>query len=112
MSNRGKRYQGMAGKRERQTFYSLDDALQMVKDTASAKFDETVDVAINLGVWLNKYLMVVPVFSPDARPLDHLTDAGLSVALLVGFLGVVFLLTRWLPIYSFWEMKLTREPEV
>ena len=50
MSNRGKRYQGMAGKRERQTFYSLDDALQMVKDTASAKFDETVDVAINLGV--------------------------------------------------------------
>ena len=50
MSSRGKRYQGVAGKREGQTFYSLDDALQMVKDTASAKFDETVDVAINLGV--------------------------------------------------------------
>ena len=50
MSSRGKRYQGVAGKREGQTFYSLDDALQMVKDTASAKFDESVDVAINLGV--------------------------------------------------------------
>ena len=36
MSSRGKRYLGVAGKREGQTFYSLDDALQMVKDTASA----------------------------------------------------------------------------
>ncbi|MDP6392779.1 MAG: 50S ribosomal protein L1 [Arenicellales bacterium] len=50
MSSKGKRYQGVADKRDRQTFYNLDDALQMIKDTASAKFDESVDVAINLGV--------------------------------------------------------------
>jgi len=50
MSSKGKRYQGVADKRDQQTFYNLDDALQMIKDTASAKFDESVDVAINLGV--------------------------------------------------------------
>jgi large subunit ribosomal protein L1 len=50
MSSKGKRYQAVADKRDRQTFYNLDDALQMIKDTASAKFDESVDVAINLGV--------------------------------------------------------------
>ena len=30
--------------------YSVDDALKLVKDTATAKFDESVDVAVNLGV--------------------------------------------------------------
>ena len=29
---------------------SLDEAVNLVKDNASAKFDETVDIAINLGV--------------------------------------------------------------
>ncbi|MDQ0317191.1 50S ribosomal protein L1 [Amorphus orientalis] len=32
------------------TLYSLDDALKMVKERATAKFDETVEFAINLGV--------------------------------------------------------------
>lgn len=30
--------------------YSLEDALKQVKDVPAAKFDETVDIAINLGV--------------------------------------------------------------
>ena len=30
--------------------YSLDDAVKLVKTNASAKFDETVEIAINLGV--------------------------------------------------------------
>ena len=29
---------------------SLDEAVNLVKNNASAKFDETVDIAINLGV--------------------------------------------------------------
>jgi large subunit ribosomal protein L1 len=50
MSKRGKRYQKAAESLDPQAFYSLDDALLKVKAGASAKFDETVDVAINLGV--------------------------------------------------------------
>ena len=30
--------------------YTLEDALKHVKETAYAKFDETVDLAVNLGV--------------------------------------------------------------
>jgi large subunit ribosomal protein L1 len=30
--------------------YSIDEALELVKQTATAKFDESVDVAVNLGV--------------------------------------------------------------
>ena len=30
--------------------YSVDDALKLVKETAVAKFDESVDVAVNLGI--------------------------------------------------------------
>jgi large subunit ribosomal protein L1 len=30
--------------------YSVDDALKIVKETATAKFDESVDVAVNLGI--------------------------------------------------------------
>ena len=35
---------------DRNKLYKLDEAIKMVKSRASAKFDETVEVAINLGV--------------------------------------------------------------
>ena len=70
-----------------------------------------VAFGINLGIWVNKYLMVVPVFSPDNRPLDNLLDASLSIGLLVGFLAVVVLLARRLPVYSYWEIKLKHTPD-
>jgi molybdopterin-containing oxidoreductase family membrane subunit len=65
-----------------------------------------VAFGICMGVWINRYLMVVPVFWPDYRPLDNLLDAGLSVALLAGFVLVVVTIARRLPIYSYWEMSL------
>lgn len=48
----------MAGKRivnayknlERNKVYALKDAVKLVKENATAKFDETIDLAINLGV--------------------------------------------------------------
>jgi large subunit ribosomal protein L1 len=46
----GKRMQAQAAKVQRGRFYPLDEALGVVKQTASAKFDESVDVAVNLGV--------------------------------------------------------------
>jgi large subunit ribosomal protein L1 len=30
--------------------YSLDDAINMIKDSASSKFDETIEISMNLGV--------------------------------------------------------------
>jgi large subunit ribosomal protein L1 len=45
-----KRVQTVRAKVDRSKVYSVDDALKLVKDTATAKFDESVDVAVNLGV--------------------------------------------------------------
>lgn len=46
----GKRFDGASKLVDRSTYYSLEEALQLIKQTASAKFDESVDVAINLGI--------------------------------------------------------------
>ncbi|MDC0947892.1 50S ribosomal protein L1 [Gammaproteobacteria bacterium] len=45
-----KRAKQLAELVDRDVFYPLMDGLGLVKKTASAKFDESVDVAINLGV--------------------------------------------------------------
>ena len=50
MAGTGKRYQSLAVKRDDRVFYKLDEALELIKQTGSAKFDETVDAAINLGI--------------------------------------------------------------
>lgn len=50
MAKISKRYQALAAKVDRSKLYSLDEALQLVKETAKAKFDESIDVAVNLGV--------------------------------------------------------------
>lgn len=50
MKRRSKRYKNLQSKREVQKEYSLSEAVKIVKDSASAKFDETVDLAINLGI--------------------------------------------------------------
>ncbi len=35
---------------DRNKFYSVDDAVKVIKDRAIAKFDETIEVSMNLGV--------------------------------------------------------------
>src|SRR5271163_2601903 len=35
---------------DREKLYSLDEAVKMVKDRAKAKFDETIEISMNLGV--------------------------------------------------------------
>jgi len=50
MAKLSKRVQALRGKIDRTKAYSAVDALALVKETATAKFDESVDVAVNLGV--------------------------------------------------------------
>src|SRR6201996_4910694 len=50
MSHAGKRIRKARESVVRTKLYPLDEAVKMVKSKASAKFDETVELAINLGV--------------------------------------------------------------
>jgi large subunit ribosomal protein L1 len=46
----GKSYRTVLAKVDRNQRYLLEDSLRLVKETARAKFDETVEMAIRLGV--------------------------------------------------------------
>jgi large subunit ribosomal protein L1 len=50
MAHLSKRYKAMAGKVDRTKLYPLGDAIKIVKENATAKFNESIDVAINLGI--------------------------------------------------------------
>ena len=45
-----KRMKIVRGKVDHNKAYPVDDALKLVKETAVAKFDESVDIAVNLGI--------------------------------------------------------------
>jgi large subunit ribosomal protein L1 len=50
MRSHGKKFEAAATKVDRMREYPISDAVALVKGTSYAKFDETVDVAVNLGV--------------------------------------------------------------
>jgi len=50
MAKLSKKQKAQAGSVDREKFYPVDEALALVKQNATAKFDETVEVALNLGV--------------------------------------------------------------
>jgi len=50
MASKGKRYQEAAKQIDKNKLYETEEAIQLVKDTARAKFDETIEVSVRLGV--------------------------------------------------------------
>lgn len=54
MTSVSKRRGAIVGKVDRAKAYPVIDAMKLVKETATAKFDEAVDVAVNLGVDASK----------------------------------------------------------
>jgi large subunit ribosomal protein L1 len=65
MPRRSKRYLGVAKLVKRGYKYSLDEAVELLKKTKSAKFDETVEFAMQLGV--------------DPRKADQNVRGGVSL---------------------------------
>lgn len=59
MAKLSKRQQAFAKKVDSQKTYSLTDALNLVKECATAKFDEAIDIAVQLGVDAKKSDQVV-----------------------------------------------------
>ena len=45
-----KRMKSLTDSVDRDKLYSVDDGIALVKDTAKAKFDESVDASVNLGI--------------------------------------------------------------
>ena len=63
MANVSKRVEALRAKIDRNKVYPVAEALALVKETATAKFDESVDAVINLGI--------------DARKSDQLVRGAL-----------------------------------
>jgi large subunit ribosomal protein L1 len=46
----GKRLKASSATLDREKFYPVDDAVKLIKSGATAKFDETIEIALNLGI--------------------------------------------------------------
>jgi large subunit ribosomal protein L1 len=65
MAHHGKSYRASIGQVDREALYELVDGVDLVKRTAAAKFDETVELAVRLGV--------------DPRKADQIVRGTLSL---------------------------------
>ncbi|MEK8087916.1 50S ribosomal protein L1 [Aquabacterium sp. A3] len=59
MAKLTKKQKALQGKIETTKLYAIDEALSLVKECATAKFDESIDVAVQLGVDAKKSDQVV-----------------------------------------------------
>ena len=59
MAKLTKKQKALQGKVETTKLYAIDEALSLVKECATAKFDESIDVAVQLGVDAKKSDQVV-----------------------------------------------------
>ncbi len=50
MAHDSKRYKALVSKVDRTKLFGLSEALKAVKENATAKFDESIDLAVNLGI--------------------------------------------------------------
>ncbi|MBT8132491.1 MAG: hypothetical protein KJO35_09505, partial [Gammaproteobacteria bacterium] len=64
-----------------------------------------VATVIVVGVWLNRYLMVLPAQWPAHTPFSTVGGAAGTVALISAFLLLLLLLFNALPMLSRWEIE-------
>ncbi len=65
MASHSRRFETVAEKVDSQRRYSIDDAAKVVKETATAKFDESVEVTLQLGI--------------DGKRTDHMVRGSVSL---------------------------------
>ena len=90
MAKLTKKQKAFEGKVDSTKLYPLGEALAIVKDCANAKFDESIDVAIQLGVDAKKSDQVVrgAVGESGANPdyvlntVAHLREMGIHDSML------------------------------
>lgn len=71
-----KRYRQVAGLIDRQKVYSLDEALELLKQTATTKFDSSVEIHVRLGIDTSKADQTVR----STAQLPHSTGKKLRIA--------------------------------
>lgn len=76
MAKLSKRQKAIKEKVQSGKLYSIDEAVELLKEVSSVKFQETVDVAVNLGVDARKSDQVVR----GATTLPHGTGSDVRVA--------------------------------
>jgi|TARA_Y100000310_G_C20693991_1_gene824196 molybdopterin-containing oxidoreductase family membrane subunit len=69
----------------------------------------TLALIINVGVWLNRYIIVVPALASDHRPFLSMPEVAMTVGLLAGFLFMLLLFLSVFPAISRWELRAARE---
>ena len=67
MAKLSKRARAISEKFDKNKLYALDEALNLVKETATAKFDESIDVAIQLGIDPKKSDQLVQIGRASCR---------------------------------------------
>jgi formate-dependent nitrite reductase membrane component NrfD len=65
---------------------------------------------INVGILACRYLMVVPALADDASVFANWAGIVQSIGLAAGFVAVLVLLAKRLPVYSNWELALKPLP--
>jgi Ni/Fe-hydrogenase subunit HybB-like protein len=85
-------------------FFIPFGTLIFAKSKTSLPVMATVALIINAGIWLNKYLLLMPVLSDRHWPFTSLMEFALIVGLVSGFLFVLLLILRRLPMLTQREM--------
>ena len=64
-----------------------------------------IAIIINTGIWLNRYLIVVPALSSDHYPLTSFSEITVTAGLIAGFLCILLVFFNIFPMVSMWELR-------